>query len=239
MPAFFCFLHPPYADFDTWRGRLHCVGLDFRDLAALEKFCAYLKTSFKRLDIIINNACQTIRRPAQYYEHLLVKERAEPESRPAAVRALLAFNQTFGAGDTSAPALANGEGAGVEQGNNLPGIRVEIMKEEEEEEETVGDPVYDESKCTSGHSAVGEVHPSMTESCHESAQRSAGVMVTDKAEDKGGDGQVLRSGGMRTGGAAEMSQLVVLEDDLKRDLAAFPMKQRCVSTGPFFSSCFC
>ena len=50
--------YPLYAcsDFGEWRDRLHCFGLDFRDLAELERFCAYMKSSFTRLDIIINNA---------------------------------------------------------------------------------------------------------------------------------------------------------------------------------------
>ena len=35
---------------------------------------------FPRLDILINNACQTIRRPAQYYRHLLPDELCDRDS---------------------------------------------------------------------------------------------------------------------------------------------------------------
>eukprot|EP00928_Gymnodinium_smaydae_P042522 TRINITY_DN2860_c3_g2_i1.p1 TRINITY_DN2860_c3_g2~~TRINITY_DN2860_c3_g2_i1.p1 ORF type:complete len:683 (-),score=158.64 TRINITY_DN2860_c3_g2_i1:296-2056(-) len=70
-------------DFNDWRHRLQFHALDLRDAAALESFCAFLLTHLPRLDVVINNACQTIRRPAAYYRHLLPAERA-------AHRALLA-----------------------------------------------------------------------------------------------------------------------------------------------------
>ena len=72
------------ADFCEWRGRLQLHAVDFRDVGALEGFCAFLCASLRRLDIVVNNACQTIRRPAAYYTHLL---RAE-DRMEAAVAAL-------------------------------------------------------------------------------------------------------------------------------------------------------
>jgi hypothetical protein len=54
----FFFSGGAFSDFQEWRDQLHCFGLDFRDLSELERFCAFLKRSFARLDIIINNACQ-------------------------------------------------------------------------------------------------------------------------------------------------------------------------------------
>ena len=53
-------------------------GCDFRDLAALEVFCTHLLTTLPRLDGIVNNACQTIRRPPQYFAHLMAGERQPP-----------------------------------------------------------------------------------------------------------------------------------------------------------------
>ena len=79
------------ADSESWRGRLRCYGLDLRDLASLERFCAHLITRGQRLDGVINNAAQTIRRPAAYYSHLLPLE-MEPGSWSSDVRALLADN---------------------------------------------------------------------------------------------------------------------------------------------------
>jgi NAD(P)-dependent dehydrogenase (short-subunit alcohol dehydrogenase family) len=63
-------------DFAVWRERLFLYALDFRDLVALEGFCEHLLGTFPRLDVIINNACQTVRRPAAFYAHLLDGERA-------------------------------------------------------------------------------------------------------------------------------------------------------------------
>ena len=77
------------ADAESWKGRLRCYGLDLRDLASLERFCAHLITSGQRLDGVINNAAQTIRRPAAYYSHLLPLEMA-PQSWSRDVQALLA-----------------------------------------------------------------------------------------------------------------------------------------------------
>ena len=62
------------ADAAQWMGRLHVVGADFRDLRGLEAMCDALPKLVPRLDIIINNACQTVRRPPQYYLPLIAAE---------------------------------------------------------------------------------------------------------------------------------------------------------------------
>ena len=61
-------------DFSVWKDRLFTIGLDLRDLAYLEFFCQHLYKTFPRLDVLINNACQTIRRPRWYYSHMLEDE---------------------------------------------------------------------------------------------------------------------------------------------------------------------
>ena len=66
------------SDFSDWKHRLHIHGLDLRHPPSVEIFARYVEHSFKRLDIIVNNACQTVRRPPGFYEDLL-----ETESRPA------------------------------------------------------------------------------------------------------------------------------------------------------------
>jgi hypothetical protein len=48
--------------------------MDLRDLPGLEKLCLRLCDTLPRLDGIVNNACQTVRRPPAYYEHLLQAE---------------------------------------------------------------------------------------------------------------------------------------------------------------------
>ena len=61
-------------DFNSWKSRLHVYGIDFRDMRRVEMFCDHLLVTQDRLDILINNACQTIRRPAAYYQPLLSQE---------------------------------------------------------------------------------------------------------------------------------------------------------------------
>ena len=70
--------HRRYAaedDFEVWKHRLHVHAVDLRDVRGLEAFCAMLNETLPRLDIIVNNACQTVRRPVSYYAHLLPAER--------------------------------------------------------------------------------------------------------------------------------------------------------------------
>jgi NAD(P)-dependent dehydrogenase (short-subunit alcohol dehydrogenase family) len=57
------------ADFSTWQHRLQVYGLDLRDVTGLEAFCRFLKMKFSEsgVDMLINNACQTVRRPTAYY----------------------------------------------------------------------------------------------------------------------------------------------------------------------------
>ena len=76
------------ADFDEWGDRLEVFGLDLRHTPSVEAFCQHLSSTRDRLDFIVNNACQTVRRPAEFYRHMLAGER-EAERAPAKVRALL------------------------------------------------------------------------------------------------------------------------------------------------------
>jgi NAD(P)-dependent dehydrogenase (short-subunit alcohol dehydrogenase family) len=63
-------------DFDSWKDNLQIYGLDLRDVIGLEAFTRYLKLHFsdRGIDILINNACQTVRRPAAYYTPIVQKE---------------------------------------------------------------------------------------------------------------------------------------------------------------------
>eukprot|EP00049_Salpingoeca_infusionum_P012589 m.231216 g.231216 ORF g.231216 m.231216 type:complete len:682 (+) comp15216_c0_seq4:201-2246(+) len=56
--------------------RLNIYGLDLRALSAVEQFCQWVDSTFSAIDIIVNNACQTVRRPIVYYQHLLGAETA-------------------------------------------------------------------------------------------------------------------------------------------------------------------
>eukprot|EP00042_Codosiga_hollandica_P046631 m.492907 g.492907 ORF g.492907 m.492907 type:complete len:528 (+) comp57278_c0_seq4:50-1633(+) len=67
-------------DWDHFEARLYIYAADFRDLNGVEALCAWMKSTFARLDILINNACQTVRRPPAYYAHLLQHELCAPLS---------------------------------------------------------------------------------------------------------------------------------------------------------------
>ena len=64
------------ADFSEWGNRLQIYGLDMRHTPSVEAFCRHLDATCSRLDFIINNACQTVRRPPDFYEHLMAGETA-------------------------------------------------------------------------------------------------------------------------------------------------------------------
>jgi NAD(P)-dependent dehydrogenase (short-subunit alcohol dehydrogenase family) len=77
------------ADFEEWSGRLEVFGLDLRHTPSVEAFCTHLGQTHDRLDFIVNNACQTVRRPAGFYRHMLEREAAAEETLSAAERRLL------------------------------------------------------------------------------------------------------------------------------------------------------
>ncbi|MFT4512575.1 MAG: NAD(P)-dependent dehydrogenase (short-subunit alcohol dehydrogenase family) [Planctomycetota bacterium] len=76
-------------DFAEYRDRLQIYGLDLRHTPSVEALCAHLLNSLNRLDFLINNACQTVRRPAAFYKHLLADERQASDSLSEPARALL------------------------------------------------------------------------------------------------------------------------------------------------------
>ena len=77
------------SDFHEWADRLEIYGLDLRHTPSVEAFCQEVLATEQRLDFIINNACQTVRRPADFYEHMRETETAALTSMPADVRRLL------------------------------------------------------------------------------------------------------------------------------------------------------
>ena len=51
------------------------MGCDFRDLGAVEALCAAVPELLGcGLDVLVNNACQTVRRPPQYYAETVARE---------------------------------------------------------------------------------------------------------------------------------------------------------------------
>ena len=76
-------------DFKDWGHRLEIFGLDLRHTPSVEAFCKHLLTTRSRLDFIINNACQTVRRPPDFYEHMMERENGSLHDLPADAARLL------------------------------------------------------------------------------------------------------------------------------------------------------
>ncbi|MBZ5676872.1 MAG: SDR family oxidoreductase [Acidobacteriia bacterium] len=70
-------------DFAKWSDRLEIFGLDLRHTPSVEALCTHLLATLPRLDFIINNACQTVRRPPEFYKHMMEGERAALGETPA------------------------------------------------------------------------------------------------------------------------------------------------------------
>ncbi len=76
-------------DFEQWGDRLEVFGLDLRHTPSVEAFCHELSGRLPRLDYIINNACQTVRRPPEFYAHMMEGETAALHDTPEVVRQLV------------------------------------------------------------------------------------------------------------------------------------------------------
>jgi NAD(P)-dependent dehydrogenase (short-subunit alcohol dehydrogenase family) len=63
FPADFAIRFSKEEDYKEWSDRLHIQGLDLRHIPSVEIFCNYIEQKHNRLDILINNAAQTVRRP--------------------------------------------------------------------------------------------------------------------------------------------------------------------------------
>ena len=77
-------------DFGGFRERLQVHGLDLRHTPSVELFTQFLVERLPRLDYLLNNACQTVRRPAGFFQHLLEREAQPLTALPDAWRGALA-----------------------------------------------------------------------------------------------------------------------------------------------------
>ena len=91
------------ADYPAFRERLQIHGLDLRHPPSVEIFSRFLLERLPRLDYLLNNACQTVRRPAGFFGHLLAKESARFEQLPAAWHSSLAQHQELRSALQAAP----------------------------------------------------------------------------------------------------------------------------------------
>ncbi len=80
-------------DYPKWKNQLKIHGLDLRHIPSVEIFCNYIEQHYNRLDILINNAAQTVRRPAGFYQHLMDKEEMLFTALPETAKDLLLDHQ--------------------------------------------------------------------------------------------------------------------------------------------------
>ena len=76
-------------DFHIWGHRLKVHGLDLRHIPSVEIFCNFIEQQYHRLDILINNAAQTVRRPSGFYQHLMKNEETPLEALPPYAQEIL------------------------------------------------------------------------------------------------------------------------------------------------------
>lgn len=115
-------------DFEEWKDRLLIYGIDLRHTPSVEDLCRHLNRTLPRLDFIINNACQTVRRPPGFYDHLMQRELEAGERSEASRRLVRSFD---GAGEGAeggddSQALIAGEGASALM------TQVELLAEDKE-----------------------------------------------------------------------------------------------------------
>lgn len=76
-------------DFADWGHRLEVHGLDLRHSPSVELFARWLARRLPRLDHLINNAAQTVRRPVGFFSHLMETEDAPLTSLSAGAQQVL------------------------------------------------------------------------------------------------------------------------------------------------------
>jgi NAD(P)-dependent dehydrogenase (short-subunit alcohol dehydrogenase family) len=76
-------------DFNKWASRLKIHGLDLRHIPSVEIFCDFIIQQYDRLDILINNAAQTVRRPSGFYKHLMPNETKDIKELPILAQEIL------------------------------------------------------------------------------------------------------------------------------------------------------
>jgi len=203
-------------DFAAWKHRVHVYGIDLRDLAALEAFCDMMVREYPRLDVIINNACQTVRRPPSYFAHLVHKETAPLSALPDAVRPVVernhALHETLSATARDASGrpkpLLDPEGGGG--GGSGAAVVVSATGEGVEVDVNAG-KALDSVTAMSHVPATGDLTPA-----------SAG------AGDAGGVTEIIDVSGSASAGPAAagrsalMTQLAVVQGDNKHDSKLFP-----------------
>ncbi len=109
-------------DYGQWADRLHIYGLDLRHSPGVELFAKHVLDSCDRLDLLINNAAQTVRRPPGFYAHLMSNEQLHGEGLDPSVRRLLARHRKCIGELTVSPTAADRQATPVSWQDRAPGV---------------------------------------------------------------------------------------------------------------------
>jgi NAD(P)-dependent dehydrogenase (short-subunit alcohol dehydrogenase family) len=77
-------------EFSDWQHRLSIYAADFRYLPFVQNLAQAISADVESLDILINNAAQTVRRPPAFYRHLLATESQCRAALPEPAQSLIA-----------------------------------------------------------------------------------------------------------------------------------------------------
>jgi NAD(P)-dependent dehydrogenase (short-subunit alcohol dehydrogenase family) len=102
-------------DFAEWRHRLQVHGLDLRHAPSVELLARHLAQRLKRLDILLNNAAQTVRRPPGFYSHLQQLELSAPDVLSPDARGLLRGHHALLSELSGHRTLGTGSAGGLER----------------------------------------------------------------------------------------------------------------------------
>lgn len=109
-------------DYPEFRARLEIHGIDLRHTPSIELIARFLAERLPRLDYIVNNACQTVRRPAGFFRHLLEREAQPLEALPEAWRGPLSSNHELRRTLTAARPGGAGLPAAAQTGSPAEGL---------------------------------------------------------------------------------------------------------------------
>jgi NAD(P)-dependent dehydrogenase (short-subunit alcohol dehydrogenase family) len=201
-------------DFASWSSRLHVFGVDLRDLPALEAFCEMMHRRFNRLDVLINNACQTVRRPPAFYAPLLLRELTPLSALPPAVRPLVAHAHEHTAGRWSRQLLDSARGT----------ARVLLNDDDSSAGSGGAGAAASVSSSSSATPMEAEAAPAVPAVASAAAGAGASALAPAAGDSSAAAGGALLAAatGVAAAASAAMSQLAVVPGDEFTDTSLFP-----------------
>jgi NAD(P)-dependent dehydrogenase (short-subunit alcohol dehydrogenase family) len=109
-------------DFAEWGDRVEVFGLDLRHTPSVEAFAHHILATRDRLDFIVNNACQTVRRPPGFYRHMMQGEEAALDTLTPEVLRLVGAYEGLRGYHLLPGSESDGTAVELAEGVPLPGL---------------------------------------------------------------------------------------------------------------------